>query len=216
MRYCSLDVESSGLDPARCCLLELACVVEDTEHPLPLAELPCWSCVVAHRSLPGDPYALALNHYLVERSLSNDDCLQPEEVVPALAAFLQKQGLGRANLAGKNVAFDLGFLARLPGWPVGEERLFRHRVLDPAVFFWQPARDACLPDTKTCLERAGLPMLATHRALDDARAVIALLRVGLERRAEVGRLQETIKGHSQRIAAQSELLSARAEKGGGR
>lgn len=213
MRYCSVDTETSGLSPATSVLLELAVVIEDTAESRPLHELPCWQCVIAHDNVPGEPYALALNHYLVERSRHNDDCLQPAEVIPSLTAFLRQHGDGKWTLAGKNAAsFDLRFLERLPGWPTGEASLFRHRALDPAVFFWRPGEDDRLPDTRTCLERAGLPMLATHRALDDARAVVALVRVGLERWQSVAELRRINEGLAARCAGQSELLSRMAEK----
>ena len=214
MKYVSLDCETSGLDPTWCRLLEVAVVIEDTEKPRPLADLPCWQCVIAHSFIAGQKEALAMNDYLVQRSRRGDDCLKPDEVIPQLMDFLSRHVSVPSTVAGKNVAkLDLPFLRQLPHW---QEGLFRGRVLDPAPYFWRPAVDQTLPDMATCLERAGLPMLATHRALDDARAVIALVRVALERQAEVAQLQRQIEGLGRRVAAQSELLSARAEKGGPR
>jgi len=200
--YCSIDCETSGLDPARCKLLEIAAVIEDTANPLPLPDLPCWQGVLAHRDIPGDDDALRLNHYLVRRSLAGDDCLAAEEVVPALIAFLAQHGTERWTAAGKNFAtFDRRFLETLPGWPTGEQALFRQRVLDPALLFWEPG-DTALPDTATCLERAGLPMLATDRALDDARAVVALVRAGMQRLMGGRGLQAQVEGLAPRVAAQ--------------
>ena len=40
MRYVSLDLETTGGNPDRHQIIELAAVVEDTRHVLPLAELP--------------------------------------------------------------------------------------------------------------------------------------------------------------------------------
>ena len=53
MRYLSLDLETSGPNPQRHQLLELAAVVEDSRRPLPLAELPAFRRVVCHPEYMG-------------------------------------------------------------------------------------------------------------------------------------------------------------------
>ena len=81
--------------------------------------------------------------------------------------------------AGKNFAsFDRQFLKRLPDFE-GMVRL-HHRTLDPAMLFWQPG-DEKLPDSKTCYERAGMNGKVAHTALEDAMAVVWLLRAGIKR-----------------------------------
>ena len=53
-----------------------------------------------------------------------------------------------------------------------------HRTLDPAVLFWE-ANDEKLPDSKTCYERAGLDNKVAHTAVEDAQAVVRLVRMGI-------------------------------------
>jgi hypothetical protein len=80
--------------------------------------------------------------------------------------------------AGKNFAsFDRQFLKRLPRF----EQVVKlsHRTLDPAVLFWQVA-DEKLPDSKTCYERAGLDNKVAHTAVEDALAVVRLIRTGIK------------------------------------
>ena len=54
-----------------------------------------------------------------------------------------------------------------------------HRTLDPAVLFWE-ANDEKLPDSKTCYERAGLDGKVAHTAVEDALAVVRLIRLGIK------------------------------------
>lgn len=79
------------------------------------------------------------------------------------------------NAAGKNFAsFDQKFLERLPRW----KQVFkiRGRVLDPAILFVDWANDNATPGLSMCKERAGLPSLVTHNAVEDAMDVVQLLR----------------------------------------
>jgi hypothetical protein len=51
-----------------------------------------------------------------------------------------------------------------------------HRTIDPANLFWDPLIDRGLPNTKTCMERAGLDGEVAHTAVEDARVVCKLIR----------------------------------------
>jgi hypothetical protein len=57
---------------------------------------------------------------------------------------------------------------------------FLHRVLDPAILYYQPG-DMTLPDSKRCMERAGLAGEVAHTALQDAEMVVRLIRHKLGR-----------------------------------
>ena len=57
---------------------------------------------------------------------------------------------------------------------------FRHRVLDPAMLYWQ-AEDERLPDSKTCYERSGHDDTVAHTALEDALGVVWEVRQGVKR-----------------------------------
>ena len=194
MRYVSLDLETSGPDPLRHQVLELAVVLEDTRCPLPLAELPSFRRLLRHSEITGTAGALALNARLLAElaaaqagpagapELPADSC-SPAEVLPQLREFLRAQGYRpdakdrvRFIMAGKNVAsYDLLFLRQLPGW--GTLLRSEPATLDPAVFYLNWHKDSRLPSLSICKARAQLPDTAVaHEALADALDVVRLLR----------------------------------------
>jgi oligoribonuclease len=195
VRYVSLDLETSGSDPLRHQVLELAAVVEDTRRTAttPLAELPAFRRALRYHELTGTPGALALNaRLLVEladksRADAPDIC-RPEEVLAQLREFLLANGFKTdkkdcvsITLAGKNVGtFDLLFLRQLPGW--GTLVKAEPAVLDPAAFYLNWHKDSRLPSMLICQARAGdaEPHVA-HEALADALEVVRLLRPFYER-----------------------------------
>lgn len=190
MRYVSLDLETSGPDPLRHQVLELAVVVEDTKRPLPLAELPSFRRVLRYPELTGTPGALALNvRLLTELAEAPDgpaapaDHCAPTEVLGQLREFLLALGFradakGRVRfiLAGKNVAsYDLLFLRELPGW--GTLVRSEPATLDPAAFYLNWHKDSRLPSMSICKARAQFPNTeVAHEALADALDVVQLLR----------------------------------------
>ena len=42
--------------------------------------------------------------------------------------------------------------------------------------FWRPFEDEELPDSKTCMERAGIDGKVAHTAVEDALAVVRMIR----------------------------------------
>lgn len=74
MKYVSLDLETTGLDASSCGMLSLAMVVEDSNNPRPLKDLPSLLLLTApiilerNRFVPGvslEPVALAMNAHLL-------------------------------------------------------------------------------------------------------------------------------------------------------
>ena len=191
MRYVSLDLETSGPDPLRHQVLELAVVIEDTKRLLPLAELPSFRRLVRHPEISGTAGALALNaRLLAEMAATKDgapdvpsDHCTPADVLPQLREFLLAQGYKtdpknrvRFVMAGKNVAsYDLLFLRQLPGW--GTLLRAEPATLDPAVFYLNWHKDSRLPSMSICKARAQFTDTAVaHEALADALDVVRLLR----------------------------------------
>jgi len=69
----------------------------------------------------------------------------------------------------------VGCHAKLTNWD--KHVRVHHRILDPAALYWQPEIDGVeLPDTKTCMERAGIAGDVAHTAVEDARLVARLIR----------------------------------------
>lgn len=176
--YCSLDIETTGLNPAKHQIIELACVVE-TDWVTPVEKLPHLHLFVEHEEIRGETTALAMNdRILAELAKPWDErCAETvwaSGVLNAIRAFLKRHaGDGPWTLAGKNVGtFDMRFLEQLPGW---NRDTFRRRVIDPGSMWMVPA-DAVLPDTAECLKRAGVINTRPHHAIADAEAVIEMVR----------------------------------------
>lgn len=186
MRYVSLDLETSGSNPRRHQVLELAAVIEDSRHPHPLAELPAFRRVVRHPEYVGTAGALALNARLLQelaRKEPNPELCTPDELLPQLREFLLAHGFrvdGKGcvavTMAGKNIGvFDLGFLKELPGY--GQLLRAEPAMLDPAAFYLNWHKDSRLPSLSICKARARFPdREVAHEALADALDVVRLLR----------------------------------------
>lgn len=194
MRYVSIDIETTGLDPDQCQVLEFGAVLDNGGE---IEDLPTFSRVIYRRQVVGEPFALGMNAELVKliavEGGEREKASWGEEKAPPATAFCMEHSLGvefstwlqvhgmegyrgkvRVNVAGKNFAgFDLRFLRRIESW----EKCIRvnHRTIDASVLYWQPG-DKELPSLGTCLKRAGLVDVVTHRAVDDAKAVVRLLR----------------------------------------
>jgi oligoribonuclease len=181
MPYVSIDIETTGLDPAICQTLEVGAVVDDWKTPID--RLQRFRRVLLHQAVTGGPYAMALNaNVLKQMANPQSECCKPEELGEQFAEWIGANGLDPLHLqaAGKNFAsFDMQFLYRIPGF--AQVVKFRHRVLDPALLFWRPLQDEKLPDSQTCYERAGLESKVAHTAVEDALAVVRLVRMGIKR-----------------------------------
>lgn len=66
MKYLSVDIETSSLNPKDGVILSFAAVLEDTENIIPIKDLPSFYCVFKHSKIPGEPFALNMNRELIE------------------------------------------------------------------------------------------------------------------------------------------------------
>lgn len=187
MLYLSLDIETTGLDPLTCDVLEIGAILEDTENPAERENLPTFHEYLWRDVYRGEPYALAMNGHIFQKILAlrkqwldGVECKEistPEGVLASFGLFLDRIDMRntRLVLAGKNVAgFDIPFLNTLPSWK--ECFKFHHRVIDPGMMYFNPHTDKVPPDLKECKKRADLPEQVSHEALDDAWDVIQLVR----------------------------------------
>ena len=185
MRTINLDIETSGLNPSRHQILEIAAVIDDTKNPLPVDKLPVFHTYIANDwDITGDPYALSMHQTILRRIAKKEEPYQymkSSEVAESFWAWLINNGFDKnekINFAGKNFgAFDRNFLQScIPNF--FEYVKENYRSIDPAMLFWHPD-DVGLPDTKTCMERAGIGGQVAHTALEDALVVVKLVRKGL-------------------------------------
>lgn len=197
MRYLSIDLETTGLNPDRCDIIEIGAVLDDLSVLKPIDQLPTFHCYVLpypiltsslhplkNGTYKGEPYALSMHPKIFRRIATQEEgftYLEPSQVAGFFAEWLRKEhGEVTVNAAGKNFAmFDDRFLKNLPAWE--EEIKIRHRVIDPGNFWFNPLEDDQMPNTATCLERAGIEPTDSHTALGDAIDVVKLVRVGADR-----------------------------------
>lgn len=66
MKYISIDIETTGLDPENCQVLSIGAVIEDTNDIKPLADLPTFHGAILPNRIEGDPYAINLNRDLLQ------------------------------------------------------------------------------------------------------------------------------------------------------
>ncbi len=79
MRYISIDVETSGLDPESNQVLSIGAIIEDSENPLPLDKCPKFHAAIRHDEITGSLFAINLNRELIETIVSYQECKSQEE-----------------------------------------------------------------------------------------------------------------------------------------
>jgi DNA polymerase III epsilon subunit-like protein len=195
MRFVSIDIETTGLDPNTCQVLEIGAVIEDDR--LGLNELPTFRYRILRDNYVGEPYALSMHKDLF-KDLAN--------ATRNTTGGIQARGVALMNLcwyglerefatyfaewllacdidptkfvaAGKNFAhFDEPFLKTLTGTGIVR---WHHRILDPGSMYVRPT-DEFMPDTNECCRRAGLDPAYIpgdeHTSIHDALVVVALIR----------------------------------------
>lgn len=194
MIYCSIDIETTGLDRKKCDIIQFAAVLDDLTNPQPIEKLPTFLAYLPSSIFTGEPYALSMHPEIFRKiadakknkveydEKENAYYLSIYDLPVAFRNFLTKNNVPEdpktgsisLNIAGKNAAmFDLPFLKKkIKDW---QRVYFKHRVLDPSILYYEPG-DRELPDSKKCMERAGIKGEVSHTALEDALMVVRLLR----------------------------------------
>jgi DNA polymerase-3 subunit epsilon len=196
-----IDLETTGLDPARHEILEIAVVRAD---PFTLAEWGEVSIKVAPEHLEdADPESLAVCGYSPAEWAS---ALPLDEALSGIASHLDG-----AILAGHNVPFDKSFL--VAGWTrtgLNPPPLDYH-ALDTAALAWPLYAAGTLHSLSLgpLCKHLGIDRPSPHRALTDARAALDVARrllpgLGLAVRCAA------LSGDERAI---TELLIARLEEG---
>lgn len=199
MKYVSIDIETTGLDPETCQIIQIGAVIEDTNDVKPIDELPKFQCIVEHERYSGQPTALAMNHGIIEKLAQLDRASKEERsiirkqhnilpvgiVAQSFSIWLQANGIDpnpesktqqvTITAAGKNFAtFDKVFLQKLPNWQSSVQ--IKQRVIDPAILYMNWQNEESLPNLTECMRRANITDVVTHDALQDSIDVIRILR----------------------------------------
>lgn len=199
MKYISIDIETTGLNPEEDQTLEIGFVVDDLTEPQPLG----WGRVVlCHKKINGNPFALQLNSKLLREIHDNSRNLEefadtdrskefshntlyvrPKSAIRHLRTMVTKTyDAYNWNLAGKNLAsFDIPFMKNLDGFNLIR---YHRRILDPSIFYMD-IEDEVMPNLAECLDRAGMNPTNLHTAVGDAWDVCRLIRYASNLNTEV-------------------------------
>lgn len=193
-RYVSIDIETLGLDPDHCDIIEFGAVIDDLKTPV--ADLHRLHCYVlppprgnwGQAFYQGEPFAMAMHADKLKRIAVREEgyeYVQPYDLADRFMAWLGSHGydvLGeekcehvKIDVAGKNFSgFDLNFLNKWERWRWRIKT--HHRVIDPGSMYFNPRSDPRPPSLEQCLDRAGIHKSVAHSAVDDAIDVIRVLR----------------------------------------
>ena len=184
MIYISIDIETTGVDPKNCQILEIGAIIEDSNKLLDYENLPKFHCYINQSNFVGSEYALNLNKNIIEiiKEGKHSNIKDKDQVVTDFANWLffngfdpNESGKILITVAGKNFArFDYRFLELLPNW--NNLIQVRHRILDPMHNYIDWKNDLVPPSLNDCLNRAGFNKEVSHLALEDAWDIIKLLR----------------------------------------
>lgn len=199
MKIVSIDIETTGLDPETCQILQIGAVIEDTLNVKPTSELPSFSCIIDHPTITGRPFALNMNNWIMKILASLETASKEERaeirkvnhimgeglVARAFYEWLRGNGIHprpdskteqvNINAAGKNFAtFDKLFLEKLPSWSSFIQ--VNQRIFDPGIIFTDWKVDEKLPSLGVCMKRVGVDGEVTHDAVQDAIDVIRVIR----------------------------------------
>ena len=110
MKYISIDIETTGLDPENCQILSIGAVIEDTHLPIPFEDLPKFHAVIKRENVSGSIFALNMNRDLIQAMKDHSEArtedekklveesfgakfYHEDEVVEALYQFCYRNGL---------------------------------------------------------------------------------------------------------------------------
>jgi len=187
MKYVSIDIETCGLDPETCDILEFGAVLDDLTDRRPINILPKFHCYFVLPEYRGQPFALSMHPKIFRRIADREDgytYVSPTRFGNMFKKFLSENGYEikndrvTINAAGKNFgAFDLQFLNKQTD--LAKHVKIRHKILDPAMLYLKYG-DNSLPGLSECKRRANMQEEVAHDAVADAIDVVKLLREELQ------------------------------------
>ena len=109
MKYLSIDVETTGIDPEFNQILSIGIIIEDSTNPLPYEQVPKFHCAIKYDEVYGSLFALNMNKELISsinsymiakndterKSIENETgmiFLHKNEVVKHIMYFLYDNG----------------------------------------------------------------------------------------------------------------------------
>ncbi len=185
--YVSIDIETLGIDPDTCDVIEFGAVIDNLEDPI--EDLPAFHCYLTKDNYKGEPYAMSMHPKILNRIAKREKGFQyvPQDLLDEVFfCWLADSGYCTIKksvkksveivVAGKNFsAFDHRFLRRIPNF--GNQVKFHRRIVDVGSMYYNPYEMAFPPSLDDCLIRCpGVTKKVEHNAVSDARDVIRCLR----------------------------------------
>ncbi len=171
MKYLSIDIETTGLDPEKHQILEFVAVFDDLENPRPITELPTFHRMIRWNDYTINDFCLRLHKELlneIQNHVQNiEKIITIDELGPQFLVWLRSVDVGQNyNVAGQNFAgFDGLFLKKVPNFPP-----WFYRVIETGTLYLRKDMDR-LPGLSD-YDRFS----AGHRALLDAMSVVRAIR----------------------------------------
>lgn len=88
MPYVSIDIETTGLDPDTCQILEFGAIIDDWKTPI--NKLPVFRRVLLYEKVSGSPFAMALNASLLKFIANAPNSLQLQCLEGAVSTWLDQ------------------------------------------------------------------------------------------------------------------------------
>ena len=126
MVYCSIDIETSGLDHEKHKVLSIGAIIEDTETKLPYDECPKFNAIVLQNEITGSPRAITMNGGIIQmigeylegtdetkhlmQTHSDYRFYKEDEVVKEFYWWLEKNGYFQGNNSGGYVSLKDGYM----------------------------------------------------------------------------------------------------------
>jgi oligoribonuclease len=79
MRYISIDIETTGIDPDFSQILSIGAIIEDTEKKLPFKELPKFHAAISRKNINGEAFAINMNRDLISKIVEYNEAETPED-----------------------------------------------------------------------------------------------------------------------------------------
>lgn len=203
MIYCSIDIETTGLDSDLNQMIEFAAIIEDSNNPKSYEDSKKYRRIILaqERMYNFSSYAAKINAGLMSiiADIENGKAVTFENnsnltqlaftgdfLIPDFKIWLLANGF-KENIngvieivpAGKNFAsFDKRFIEKVSDLTLEAQGIkFAHRALDPTLAYVDWTNDKTPPSTETCKKRGNfIDSTVAHNALADAWDVICLLR----------------------------------------
>lgn len=160
----AIDIETTGLDPAYCQILEIGAIVVDSKFE----EIDRFHSVIKYQQIRGEPYALEMNGDLLVADGEGVDSVR-ERWEGWYSKYRDEIILGK-NFGG----FDKVFLEK-NGFSCG------YRVLDIGSLVWLDQRWngntlAKVPSLEDCKKLYEISGPVVHRSIDDCLDYIRILK----------------------------------------